>query len=389
MTRLLPWAVVAAVLAGVTANVLRLRGEVSLAGPLVAAQALDVAAGSALIIAGAAGGRGRWLLAAAGSAWLAAEWANPAAPGAVLFTMGLVAFLAPLPLVLASRWRHPSVDSGPAVLLATAVLLSAAAAVLTGPLVSAAASPRDAGCTDCPRDLIAVAHDAALGTGLTRLGGLIAIGAALSAIAWLAVTLARSHTQPRRWLPPTEGVTGIAVTAFAVAVAAGEGVTLPGGPAGPPAPGWHAAAGAMLLVLAAAVTWPALRAAHTRRVVARVAVAVADDPRRSAADALRSALGDATLRVAYPTPDGTWRDRHGHVIVLPGREVTMITDSGESVAALIHGSSPRIDPAAVTEAAAAARLLLDTERLEAGALARVNDGPTWSATCMTVHSSVW
>ena len=117
--------------------------------------------------------------------------------------------------------------------------------------------------------------------------------------------------------------------------------------------------------------------------------AVADDPRRSAADALRSALGDATLRVAYPTPDGTWRDRHGHVIVLPGREVTMITDSGESVAALIHGSSPRIDPAAVTEAAAAARLLLDTERLEAGALARVNDGPTWSATCMTVHSSVW
>ena len=155
MTRLLPWAVVAAVLAGVTANVLRLRGEVSLAGPSVAAQALDVAAGSALIIAGAAGGRGRWLLAAAGTAWLAAEWANPAAPGAVLFTVGLVAFLAPLPLVLASRSRHPSVDSGPAVLLATAVLLSAAAAVLTGPLVSAAASPRDAGCTDLRHSALA------------------------------------------------------------------------------------------------------------------------------------------------------------------------------------------------------------------------------------------
>jgi signal transduction histidine kinase len=104
-----------------------------------------------------------------------------------------------------------------------------------------------------------------------------------------------------------------------------------------------------------------------------VAVAVADDPRRSAADALRSALGDAALRVAYPTPDETWRDRHGHVVVLPGRDVTMITDSGESVAALIHGSAARIDPVAVTEAAAAARLLLDTERLEAGALARVND----------------
>ena len=389
MTRLLPWAAVAAVLAGVTANVLRLRGEVSLAGPSVAGQVLDVAAGAALVLAGAAGGRGRWLLAAAGAAWLAAEWANPAAPGAVLFTVGLVVFLAPLPLVLASRWRRPLADGGPVVqasrwqrpflgggpgvLLATAVLLGAVAAVLTGPLVSAAASPRDAGCTDCPRDLIAAAHDVALGTGLARLGGLIAIGAALSAAAWLAMTLARIRARPRAWLTSPEGVAVVAATAFAVAVAAGLGATLPGGPASPPAPGWHAAAGAVLLVLAAAVTVPALRAAHARRVVARVAVAVADDPRRSAADALRSALGDAALRVAYPIPDGTWRDRQGRVIALPGREVTLITDSGENVAALIHGSAARIDPAAVTEAAAAARLLLDSERLEAGALARVND----------------
>ncbi len=389
MTRLLPWAAVAAVLAGVTANVLRLRGEVSLAGPSVAGQVLDVAAGAALILAGAAGGRGRWLLAAAGAAWLAAEWANPAAPGAVLFTVGLVVFLAPLPLVLASRWRRLPADGGPVVqasrwqrlflgggpgvLLATAVLLGAVAAVLTGPLVSAAASPRDAGCTDCPRDLIAAAHDVSLGTGLARLGGLIAIGAALSAAAWLAMTLARIRARPRAWLTSPEGVAVVAVTAFAVAVAAGLGATLPGGPASPPAPGWHAAAGAVLLVLAAAVTVPALRAAHARRVVARVAVAVADDPRRSAADALRSALGDAALHVAYPIPDGTWRDRQGRVIALPGREVTLITDSGENVAALIHGSAARIDPAAVTEAAAAARLLLDSERLEAGALARVND----------------
>ena len=389
MTRLLPWAAVAAVLAGVTANVVRLRGEVSLAGPSVAGQVLDVAAGAALVLAGAAGGRGRWLLAAAGAAWLAAEWANPAAPGAVLFTVGLVVFLAPLPLVLASRWRRPLADGGPVVqasrwqrlflgggpgvLLATAVLLGAVAAVLTGPLVSAAASPRDAGCTDCPRDLIAAAHDVALGTGLARLGGLIAIGAALSAAAWLAMTLARIRARPGTWLTSPEGVAVVAATAFAVAVAAGLGATLPGGPASPPAPGWHAAAGAALLVLAAAVTVPALRAAHARRVVARVAVAVADDPRRSAADALRSALGDAALRVAYPIPDGTWRDRQGRVIALPGREVTLITDSGENVAALIHGRAARIDPAAVTEAAAAARLLLDSERLEAGALARVND----------------
>jgi signal transduction histidine kinase len=80
-----------------------------------------------------------------------------------------------------------------------------------------------------------------------------------------------------------------------------------------------------------------------------------------------------TVGIAYPTPDGTWRDRHGQAVALAGREVTLVTDSGEQVAALIHDGPARIDPAAITEAAAAARLLLDTERLEAGALARVND----------------
>jgi len=391
MTRLLPWAVVAAVLSGVTANVLRLRGEVSLAGPSVAAQVLDVVAGAALIMAGAAHGRGRgrWLLPAAGAAWLAAEWANPGAPGAVVFTVGLVAFLAPLPLVLASRWRRPLgegrlapapsrwrqplMGAGPAVLLATAVLLGLAGAVLGGPLAAAAASPRDAACTDCPQDLIAVAHNVALSTRLARLGGLFAIGAALAAVAWLAVTLASTHRQPRRWLSSPEGAAGAAAAAFAAAVAAGEGVILLSEPASAPATGWHAAAAVMLLALSAAVAVPVLRAARARRVVARMAVEVAEDPRRSAADALGAALHDATLSVAYPMPDRTWRDRHGHVVVLPDREVTLVTDSGEKVAAFIHDSSVRIDRVSVTEAASAARLLLDTERLEASALALVND----------------
>jgi signal transduction histidine kinase len=375
VARLLPWAAVAAMLAGVTANVLRLRGDVSLAGPSVAAQVLDIVAGAALIVAGSASHRirDRWLLRAAGAAWLAAEWASPAVPGAVLFTVGLVTFLAPLPLVLASRWRQPVIGPAPAALLATAVLLGVVAAVLAGPLAAVTASPRDAGCTDCPRDLIAVAHDVAFGTGLSRLGGQFAIGAALAAVAWLAATVTSTRRQPRRWLPSPGGVAGAAAAAFGVAVAAGGGVMLLGGPASPPASGWHAAAGAMLIVLSAAVAVPALRAAHARRVVAGVAVAIADDPRRSAADALGAALGDAALRVAYPTPDGTWRDRHGLVVALPDQEVTLITDSGENLAALIHGRQARIDPAAVTEAASAARLLLDTERLEAGALARVND----------------
>ena len=373
MARLVPWAVVAAVLAGVTANVLRLRADVSLAGPSVAAQAPEIAAGAALIVVGGTAGRGRdrWLLPAAGASWLIAEWASPAAPGAAALTAGLIAVLAALPLVLASRWRHrPSVQAL-ALLLALSVLLAVAGAVIGGPLAASAANPRDVGCTDCARDLIALAHNVALNALFARLAGQFAVAAGVIAVAWLAASMIGAR---RRGAPLSLDVAAdVAATAFAAAVAAGAAAMLLGGPADPLAYDWRAAADGMLLALAAAVAVPALRAARARRVVARAAVSVADDPSGSAVDALAAALDDPALRVAYPAPDGAWRDHRGQVVVLPERDVTMVTDAGQIVAALIHGSPARIDHASVTGAVSAARLLLDTERIEAGALARVND----------------
>src|SRR5262249_58598998 len=100
------------------------------------------------------------------------------------------------------------------------------------------------GCTDCPGDLIAAARDVALGTGLARLGGQAAIGAALAAAAWLAATLAATRTQPRRWLLSPRGVAAAAATGVALAVAARAWVTLP---SGRPAPGLRAGAGGLLL----------------------------------------------------------------------------------------------------------------------------------------------
>jgi signal transduction histidine kinase len=374
VARLLPWVVVAAVLSGVTVNVLRLRGDVSLAGPSLAAQALEIAAGAALIVAGGAGGRGRdrWLLAGAGAGWLVAEWASPAAPGAVAFTVGLIAVSSPLPLVLATRWRRPAAAARLAVPLGLAVLLALTAAVLTGPLAAAAASPRDAGCTDCARDLIAVAHNVALSALLTRRGGQFAVAAGLAAIAWLAGSMIGARR--RRPLSPSPDLAAdVASVAFAAAVAAAVATALLGGSGDPVAYRWHAAAGVALLGLSAAVTLPELRAGRAMRAVAQATVAVADDPGGSAVDALRAALDDAALCVAYPATEGAWRDHHGHTVVLPERGVTLVTDRGENVAALIHGNPARIDRAAVTGAVSAARILLDTERIEAGALARVND----------------
>jgi signal transduction histidine kinase len=258
------------------------------------------------------------------------------------------------------------------VLLGLAVLLALAGAVISGPLAWAAASPRDIGCTDCARDLIAVAHDVGLNALLARLGGQFAVVAGLLAVVWLAASMVRAWR--RRALSPSSDLAAdVAAAAFAAAVAAGAAVVLRNGLADPMAHGWRAAADCALLVLSAALAVPALRAAQARRMVARAAVAVADDPAGGAAGVLAAALNDPGLRVAYPAPDEAWRDHRGQMVAIPEQGVTMITDEGEVVAALLHSSPARIDHATVTGAVAAARLLLDAERIETGALARVND----------------
>ena len=357
-----------------TVNVLRLRGDVSLAGPSVPAAVLEVAAGIALLVAAGVAYRGerRWLLAAAGAAWLSAEWASPAAPGAAALTVGLIVVLAPLPLVLASRMTQ--LRDGTRVELAfasLALVLAAAAALLAGPAAAAAAAPRDGGCADCAADLVAVRHDVALSSLLAERGEQLSIAAGVMAAAWLAARISRTRPRLAISVQPEIAADGAAV-AFAAAVAAGSAASLLGGPADSAVSAWHAAASGLLLVLAAAFAWPAVRAARARREVA-AAVAAAADPQARAVDAIAGTLTDPALRIAYATSDGAWRNQDGQQITLPAEHVTIITDAGEPVAALIHGSTARIDHAAITGAVAAARLLLDSERLAAGALARVND----------------
>ena len=388
MARLGLWAVFAAVLAGVTINVLRAGGSVSLAGPSVAAEVVEVAAGVVLIVAGGTAGRrqDQWLLSAAGACWLVGEWANPAGPGAVAFTAGLVTVMAPLPLVLAGRLRRgpahsSSVTPGGAVagssrvlpaLLGLAVVLAAAGATAGGLVAAMTASPSDAGCTDCPADLVAMARDAALSARMSTLAGQFTIAAAVVAAAWLALLVIAVPRHHCRSTLPAELAADAATVAFAVASAGGSTVVLASGLGDAATYGWRLVAGICLLGLAVAVAWPALRAERAMRLVAKAAIALADNPVGSAAAALGAALDDADLRVAYPMADGTWRDHLGQSVILSPRTVTMVTDAGESIAALIHGSDVRIDNAAVTGAVSAARLLLDAERMEAGALARVN-----------------
>ena len=130
---------------------------------------------------------------------------------------------------------------------------------------------------------------------------------------------------------------------------------------------------------------------------------MADDPAGGAAGALAAALKDPGLHVAYPAPDGTWHDHRGQTVVLPERDVTMVTDEGEIVAAVVHGSLARIDYASVTGAVSAARLRHSIpsaskpmrwhESMTCGRRGSrwprppMQHGQAWNATCTTVRSS--
>jgi signal transduction histidine kinase len=93
-------------------------------------------------------------------------------------------------------------------------------------------------------------------------------------------------------------------------------------------------------------------------------------------DALRRALGDASLEIAYWLPG---RRRYvgadGLPIELPadesGRIATVVARDGEPVAALLHDAALRENAELVNSVCAAAALTLDNERLRAELLARL------------------
>jgi signal transduction histidine kinase len=92
--------------------------------------------------------------------------------------------------------------------------------------------------------------------------------------------------------------------------------------------------------------------------------------------ALARAVHDPTLRLAFPTPDGTgYVDPAGTPVELPDgserRDVTRIEGSGRTIAVLVH--DPAVDPALVESAAAASRLAIENERLAAELRAQLEE----------------
>src|SRR5262249_30415383 len=89
-------------------------------------------------------------------------------------------------------------------------------------------------------------------------------------------------------------------------------------------------------------------------------------------EALARVLGDPSLQILYRIPgaaDSQFVDEAGHPAALPGadagRSVTVLDRDGTPIAALIHDPALDSEPELLESAAAAARLAIDNERLQA------------------------
>jgi signal transduction histidine kinase len=310
------------------------------------------------------------LLAAGGFAWFLLEWNNPGIGSALGFTIGLVLSAVCPPLIAHAALAYPSgrLSGWPECAgLATAYV---GAGLVLGLLPAFVFDPGSHGCSQCPHNLLVVRDDPDLFSGLNRVGVQLGLGWSLALIVLLAVQLARSTPALVRLRIPVA-----AAAAYLGLVAWDFHHSLDRGTLGSDATDrrlWLGQAAA-LLALAAGVGWSWLRGRRTRAAVARLVVELAGSPAPGGLrDVLAGTLGDPSLQLAYPLADGRRVDAQGRPLSLGGT-VTPLVRGGHQVAFLAHRAGLLDDPGLAEEVAAASRLVLEHERLQAELAAQLQD----------------
>jgi signal transduction histidine kinase len=132
---------------------------------------------------------------------------------------------------------------------------------------------------------------------------------------------------------------------------------------------------AAVILLAAGLVWAAVRTRVQRRAVARIATSLGQaPPPGSLQAALAQAIGDPELQIAYWLPDARRHvDASGRPVAEPvagpGRVVTALVRDGRPIAVVAHTAAL---PDLERELGAAVRLALENERLQARALAQLD-----------------
>jgi signal transduction histidine kinase len=354
------------------------RAGLSFVASSTPAEVLDVAAGWALVLAGVlwlsnpARRQFGALLCAGGSAWFIVDWNSPQARSSALFTAGLVLSTACPALIAhaALRAAAPKLNWVEAMLLAVAY---SGTLLLSGLLPAMLFDPAGQGCEECPANLVAVRSDPVLLDHLSRAGTLAGVGWICAVIIALTFRIVMS-SQARRGI-----VASVCVPAAVYLTAVGLDY-------------WHSIGrgfvgddvvdhrlrlieSVALIALALGSGWAVLRRRLTRAAVARLVVDAAGAPPAAGLEnALGAALGDPSLRILYPLPDGRLVDSGGSESTPPTElQVTRLVRGETVVAVLVHRAGLLDADGVAEEVTRTARLALDNERLRAEARARLAD----------------
>jgi signal transduction histidine kinase len=315
------------------------------------------------------------LLAAAGCAWLLAEWDNPGVGWALVFTTGLVLYAACPPLAAWAMFAYPGGRLASWEERIAVGLAFVGAVLVLGLLPALVYDPATLGCVQCPDNLLLVADEPGLYDDLNRIGIHLGLAWSLLLIAVTGWRVARSSRTRQRVVAPVV----LAGCAYLGLVAGMFGTSLERGFAGSSALDrrlWLAQAAA-LAALAAAVAWGLLQARRTRSSLARLVVELGESaPAGGLRDVLSEALADPDLEIAYPVGEGRYADVRGRGVDLApvhGRAATPLVREGRPVALVLHRAELLDNPELIEDVASAARLALENERLQAEAGAQLED----------------
>ena len=307
------------------------------------------------------------LLAATGLAWLVAGWNTPAIGFAPAFGAGLILYAAAPPLLAHAALAFPSRRLS----RAEACVLGLAYASAIGILGVGSAlffDPVTLGCTSCPANPFLAADAPGAYTGLNTTGIWLAIVWAPALIVLLIVQLARCGPALRAVKAPltVSAACYLALVTWDARLSLGAGFY---------SPYLHTAEAAALAATSAAVWWTWLAARRTRGEMARLVVELAAAPAPGKLrDMLAARLGDPTLRLAYPLPDGRVVDAGGRPVALSGQPagtVTPLSRDGREIALVAHRAGLFDDPALAGQIVVGSSLALENERLQAELHARL------------------
>jgi signal transduction histidine kinase len=378
-------AIVCAITAVVGADSLAEGGPTSYAGASGAADAADILAGLALVLAGTlawtqARTRSLGLLAMlAALAWLGPDWEGWEGAPSLVRSLGAAASPFFLPLLFHMAVGVPAGRiAAPAARLAVVAVYALAAAVSVGRALFRDPFLDPYCWRTCLDNAFLVHADpglaSALGDVWTR--SALVIGAAAVVIG--ARRLIHATPPARRVLVPTLVPVVLAATAE-VAYA----VTLLGNRLENPESAefaWTFFARALsACALGLGIAWSVLHARRIRSSVSRLAAELAEaPPAGKLRDGLASALGDPDLEVYYWLPDSDrFVTADGSAAAPPtprsGRAVTPIARAGRPLAVVSHDAVLLDADELERQIGSAARLAIDNERLQAEVLAQLDD----------------